>query len=244
VQSSGSRRDSQSLAWTRDRPGDGVSSPPSAGTYRQFRQPCAGHNLNPMRRQSSITRCLPVMLCRVEMLHQRAAERHIQDLNAPADRQHGGIVRDRSKKKRGFQLIARVVGRLSFRMWLLAVSARVHIGAAHQDKPPHLSQAALGLRRNEFRNDARSAQPCRTAPTRGRAGAPLSLELLWHASTNSRLLRPEFRRSPPATSPLRCGLRSSRRHPSACTEPAAILQRDRHGSAHQPQPPLPLRAAW
>ncbi len=68
------------------------------------------------------------------MLVEVAAERHVQHLHAAADAEVGHAALDGDARQRDLEVVALRIGRLDVGLRLLAVAARVEIGAADEEQ--------------------------------------------------------------------------------------------------------------
>ena len=78
------------------------------------------------------------------MLVEVSAEGHVEDLHSAADAQVRHAALDRSAGQRDLEVIALTVGRLDARLGLLAVAARVEVGAADQEQAVDAVEQRLG----------------------------------------------------------------------------------------------------
>ena len=88
------------------------------------------------------------------VLEQRAAERHVEQLVSPADRQQGQIRLEGGFEQGEFRGVAHRIDRPRRRVQLLAVERRVHIEAANDDEAvksaDHVARADAGSKRRRI----------------------------------------------------------------------------------------------
>jgi hypothetical protein len=93
-----------------------------------------------------------------QMLQQRSAGLHVDDLQAPTDAQHGQIALQSLREECAFRTVARIVGLIRFRASIFAIQCRIQIGAADQHQSRHAPKGCRVVRQHELRLDPGIAQ--------------------------------------------------------------------------------------
>ena len=101
----------------------------------------------------------------LNILNQGAAQRHAQNLDAPADCHQRLVALDGPMYQVDFQRVTRIIRDFRPRMWGLTIPRRIHVIAARQQNPVKaLKDRLIGGLVKQRRHDQRRGPGCRQRP--------------------------------------------------------------------------------